>query len=124
MESIFIKATEVSPEVNFNPEAGVFSISGWSRPESPGKFYDPILKWIDDFGEQAMKGSTMEFRIEYFNTPSARVLREILDRLDKFNKKGADIKVNWYLDDDTSKEEFEHEFAQDLSLPINFLQKS
>ena len=124
MEAIFIKATDVSPEVIFSPADKKYSISGWSRPESPSKFYAPVMKWINDFGDKQLEGSTINFRIEYFNTPSARVLREILDQLEGLHKKGVKVSVNWYYDDDSSKEEFEYEFAQGLTIPINFIEKS
>ena len=124
MEAIFLKATDVSPEVIFNPGDKKFSISGWSRPESPSKFYAPILKWIHENGEQHLNGATINFKVEYFNTPSARVIREILDQLEALHKKGISVKVNWYYDDESSKEEFEYEFAQGLTIPINFIQKS
>lgn len=124
MEVLKIKPTEVSPEVIFNPAEKIFSISGWSRPESPSKFYAPVMKWIAENGADHLNNATVDFKIEYFNTPSARVLREILDLLDKLFQKGIKITVNWYYDDDSSKEEFEYEFAQGLSIPINFTQKA
>ena len=65
----------------------------------------------------------VDFKIEYFNTPSARVIREILDRLESLHKKGVKVDVNWYYDDESSKEEFQYEFAQGLTIPINFIQK-
>ena len=123
MEELIIKGTEYSPEVIFSPKAHKYSISGWSRPESPSKFYAPVAKWIDEHGEKQLNGATINFRIEYFNTPSARVLREILDQLENLHKKGVKVGVNWYYDDESSKEEFEYEFAQGLTIPINFIQK-
>jgi|CXWL01.1.fsa_nt_gi hypothetical protein len=124
MEAIHIKATDVSPEVIFNPAEKKFSISGWSRPESPSKFFAPIMKWIEMNGADHLKNATVDFNIEYFNTPSARVLREILDQLDRLHKKGVEIKVNWYFDDESAKEEFEYEFAQGLSIPIHFSERA
>lgn len=123
MEAIHIKATDVSPEVIFDSAGKKFSISGWSRPESPSKFYAPIAKWIDDHGAENLNNATVDFNIEYFNTPSARVLREILDQLENLYKKGIKININWYYDDESSKEEFEYEFAQGLNIPINFVEK-
>ena len=124
METINIPATDVSPEVIFDAGNNKYSISGWSRPESPSKFYAPVRKWIDENGEKQLNNATVNFTVEYFNTPSARVLREILDQLDKLHLKGVKVTVNWYFDDDSSKEEFEHEFAQGLTIPINFLEKA
>ncbi|HEY4799220.1 MAG TPA: DUF1987 domain-containing protein, partial [Bacteroidia bacterium] len=118
METIFIKGTDISPEVIFNPAEKIYSISGWSRPESPSKFFAPVIKWIEDYGKQYLHNATIEFKIEYFNTPSARVLRDIMTLLQTLNKDGVSIAVNWYYEDESSKEEFEYEFAQGLSLPI------
>ena len=123
METIVIKATDVSPEVTFNPGEKKYSISGWSRPESPSKFYAPVIKWIDENGEKYLNDATVYFQIDYFNTPSARVLREILDQLEKLHQKGLKITVNWYFDDESSREEFEYEFAQGLTIPIHFLER-
>lgn len=124
MDSIHIKGTDVSPEIIFSPADKKYSISGWSRPESPSKFYAPILKWIQENGEKQLQGATVSFKIEYFNTPSARVLREILDQLENLHKKGINVNVDWYYDDESAKEEFEYEFAHGITMPINFLQKS
>jgi hypothetical protein len=121
MEPIHIKPTDVSPEVIFNPAAKKFLIAGWSRPESPSKFYGPLMKWIEENGPVHLNNATVDFNIEYFNTPSARVIREILDQLEKLSKKGTNIKINWYYEDESAKEEFEYEFAQGLSIPINFI---
>ena len=123
MEALFIKATDVSPEVILSPGDKKFSISGWSRPESPSKFYAPISKWIDENGEKYLNNTTIDFKIEYFNTPSARVLREIMDQLENLHLKGIKINVNWYYEDESAKEEFAYEFANGLTLPINFIEK-
>ncbi len=124
MESLFIKGTDVSPEVIFSPDDKKYMISGWSRPESPSKFYAPVMKWIGDNGEKMLDGAIVKFSIEYFNTPSARVLREILDQLETLHKKGIKINVNWYFEDESAKEEFEYEFAHGLTIPISFIEKS
>ena len=124
MEAIFIKATDVSPEVIISPGDKKYSISGWSRPESPSKFYAPVMKWIEEYGEKHLSNAIINFRIEYFNTPSARVLREMLDQLQQLHNKGVKITVNWYYDDDSSREDFEYEFAQGLTIPISFIEKN
>ena len=122
MEALYIKGTDVSPEINFNPTENIFLISGWSRPESPSKFYSPLKKWINEFGSQHLNNAVVHFKVAYFNTPSARTLREILDMLDKLYQNRVLVSVNWYYEDESSKEEFEYEFAQGLTIPIHFTQ--
>lgn len=123
MEALFIKGTDVSPEVIFSPEDKKFLISGWSRPESPSKFYAPVRKWIDEFGERSLNDAIVNFQVDYFNTPSARILRDILDQLDRLYQKGVKVSVIWNYDDESAKEEFEYEFAQGLSIPISFIHR-
>lgn len=123
MEAIFIKATDVSPEIVLSPGDKRYSITGSSRPESPSKFYSPVIKWIDENGEKYLNNTAMDFKIDYFNTPSARVLRELLDQLEKLHLKGVKISVNWYYEDESAKEEFTYEFAHGLTLPINLIEK-
>ena len=123
METIRIKATDVSPEVIFSPEDKKYMIAGWSRPESPFLFYAPIIKWIEDYGEKHLNNATVDFKMGYFNTPSVRVIRKILDQLAQLHQKGVKMTVNWYYDNEGSKEEFVHEFATGLALPVNYIQK-
>ena len=120
VETLFIKGTTFSPEVNFNASEKIFSISGCSRPESPSKFYDPIFLWIDEQGEKVLNNSTIDFKIDYFNTPSAKMISILLEKLDKLYKKGVKMNVIWHYDEIEAKTEFEYEFARDLSIPIQY----
>lgn len=121
MEELIIKGTEYSPEIVFNPKSHEFNISGWSRPESPFKFYEQVFHWIDTNGAKCLNNETVNFRINYFNTPSAKMIRHILEKFDALSNKGVKIKVNWFYDDEESREEFEYEFAQGLKFQINYI---
>ena len=121
MEELIIKGTDYSPEVVFSPKAHKYSISGWSRPESPFKFYDQVFKWIEDEGVKFLNNETIDFKIVYFNTPSAKMIRHILEKFDLLYQKGVKMNVNWHYDDLESKEEFEYEFAQGLKFPIKYI---
>lgn len=121
MEELIIPGTEYSPEVIFSPQNNKYKISGWSRPESPFKFYQQVFKWIDESGEKYLNNQTIDFQIHYFNTPSAKMIRHILEKLNVLSQKGVKVNVNWYYDDKDSKEEFEYEFAQGLNFPIRYI---
>jgi hypothetical protein len=123
METIFIKATEISPEVIFNPSENKYSISGWSRPEIAAQFYEPIERWIDQCGEKYLNNASIDFDLEYFDTPSARELGRIMEQLEILHRKGIRVSINWHYDDEESKEEFYDEFARGLTLPVHFIQK-
>ena len=51
MEPLLIDSTEDSPYVELNLTTNNFIISGKSRPENTGKFYAPIISWVNKFGE-------------------------------------------------------------------------
>lgn len=122
MEELIIKGTEYSPEVIFSPKKHTYSISGWSRPESPLKFYEQVFKWIDEEGPKHLNSATIDFKIDYFNTPSAKMISHLFDKLDKLYKSGVKMNIVWHYDDLETKEEFEYEFAQGLSFPIKFVE--
>ena len=123
MEELIIKGTDYSPEVIFSPKNGQYKISGWSRPESPLKFYEPVFRWIDEVGGQYLNNETVSFEIDYFNTPSAKMIRHIFEKFGALAENGVKVNVNWYYDDEESKEEFEYEFGHDLNFPITYLHK-
>lgn len=122
MDELIIKGTEYSPEVIFSPKNHQYSISGWSRPESPIKFYEPLFKWIDEEGPKHLNSATVDFKIEYFNTPSAKMISCLFEKLNKLYNSGVKMNIVWHYDDVETKEEFEYEFAQGLSLPIKFVE--
>jgi len=120
MEELIIKGTDYSPEIIFSPKNHQFTISGMSRPESPFKFFEPIFNWIDEEGKKYLNNATIDFRIDYFNTPSAKMIRHMLEKLNVLFQNGVQMNIVWHYEDDDAKEEFEYEFAHDLGMKIQY----
>ena len=124
MNALNIPSTEFTPKVLFDPTAGKFEIAGESRPENSGKFYDPIIAWLDQY-RSAANGSAnivFEFKFDYFNSSSAKYILDILKQLNGFHSKGVPIKIKWSFDalDEDMKESGE-EFAKLIDVPFEFL---
>lgn len=133
MNALLIEKNEFSPKVMFDPAKNLFEISGESRPENTSKFYVPILQWLeqyqnvlywekDKFGQGAPR--VFEFKLDYFNSTSAKFIMDVLMQLDKMAQDGYDIKAKWYYDkrDEDMKESGE-EFSKLLKkLPIEFIE--
>ena len=133
MNALLIDPTDFSPKVMFDPTQNHFEISGESRPENTSKFYVPILQWLeqyqnvlyfekDKFGQGAPR--LFEFKLDYFNSTSAKFIMDVLMQLDKMAQEGYDIKAKWYYDkrDEDMKESGE-EFSKLLKkLPIEFVE--
>ncbi len=133
MELLNIEATERSPRVVLDPFAMKFEISGESRPENAGKFYEPILQWLEQFNSilywqneqfENSKKMTLEFKMDYFNSTSAKYLLDILKLIDVAHTNGCSVKINWLYDSrDEDMLESGEEFSQLVNIPFEFVAK-
>ena len=133
MNSLIINSTDFSPKIILDPTKNIFEISGESRPENTSKFYAPILQWLeqyqnilywekDKFGQAPPK--IFEFKLDYFNSTSAKFIMDILMQLDKMCQDGYNIQTKWYYDkrDEDMKESGE-EFSKLLQkLTFEFIE--
>ena len=116
METIIIKATERSPEVNFDFDANTFAIKGESYPEDVTEFYGDLLLKLE-LHLSNLNGETVNFTFEliYFNSSSAKVLMSLFDMLEEIAEEGNTVNVVWlYESDDDNMEELGEEFGEDL----------
>ena len=132
MESLIIEPTEFSPRVLLDARKNKLEISGESRPENAGKFYQPILDWLDNYYSlRYWKDSSFdskqaevifEFKFEYFNSTSAKYILDILKKIEMFRREKMDIKVKWYYDEmDTDMMESGEEFSKMTGVPIEIV---
>jgi hypothetical protein len=117
MKNLYIKGADFVPEVDLNSETGELSFSGKSYHEDTFDFYQPILHWLDKYLEEPYKSVTLNFKMTYYNTSSARIFIEILMKLLNYqNDKGGDVVVNWYYPEkDLDLLESGEEYAEGIS---------
>jgi hypothetical protein len=131
MDSLIIEATEDSPSVMFDVTTNRFSISGESRPENAGKFYTPIIDWLVKFEavlnsrKQASENInlTFQFKLDYFNSTSAKYLFDVILALKDIVNNGYNIAIEWHYDkrDDDMLEAGE-EFSKMVGLKFLFVE--
>ena len=122
MEVIKIQGTDDTPSVIFDAQNKVFQISGRSMPEDVTAFYDPLLEWLDEFAEEVNEKVVFEFKLEYFNTASSKLLLDILLKLEEMYEDGKEILVKWYYnEDDEDMEEAGEEYADIVEVPIELV---
>lgn len=105
MKALKIDGAIDTPEVNFDPETSIFSISGISHPENAKDFYGDILNWLDEYYENIRdRESTkiiVDFNFKYINSSSYKYLREIMKRIANFKNNGLHVEAIWnYQEDD------------------------
>jgi hypothetical protein len=121
MQAIKIPGSDDTPKVilDANTENPVFEISGRSLPEDVVAFYDPILEWLEEYSQKPLKKTIFNFKLEYFNTASSKLLLDILLKLEDMHQDGADVLVRWHFpDDDEDMEEAGEEYADIVEVPF------
>lgn len=121
MDVIKIQGTDDTPKVilDAESESPYMEISGRSLPEDVVAFYDPILEWLDDYAENPLEKTVFNFKLEYFNTASSKLLLDILLRLEQLHEDGHEVLIRWhYPDDDEDMEEAGEEYADIVEVPF------
>jgi hypothetical protein len=129
MEKIIIEATSSSPRVVLDPDNLIFEISGESRPKNVPEFYQPILQWLDEFGEALKtKQDTTDlfefnFKFEYFNSLSGKFILDLCKKLNRLHADGNNITVKWhYEEDDDDMHEVGKEMSRISKLPFDYVE--
>ncbi len=122
MEVINIKGTEDTPSVTLDKEKGIFEIAGRSLPEDVSMFYEPILKWIDEYAQAPNPETVVTFKLEYFNTASSKVLLDVLLKFEEIMDNGNNVSVKWnYREDEDDMLEAGEEYADIVSIPFDYV---
>ena len=119
MRVITIQGSDDTPKVILDADNNTFEISGRSLPEDVVAFYDPILEWLDEYAQNPLEKTVFNFKLEYFNTASSKLLLDVLLKLEDMYDAGHDVLVKWhYPDDDEDMEEAGEEYADIVEVPF------
>lgn len=135
MNHLNIEATETAPRISFNPDTRIFEITGESRPENVREFYEPIIKWLDDYGKEIFSVTDIEknvnekislrfnFRLGYFNSSSAKFIHDILKKIIELFYQGIDIKIYWYYEEgDEDMQDAGEDLSEMINFPFNYIE--
>jgi hypothetical protein len=121
LQPIKIPGTDDTPKVILdpNPDNPVFEISGRSLPEDVVAFYEPKLEWLDEYAQSPLEKTIFDFKLEYFNTASSKLLLDVLLRLEDMYDDGNDVLIRWhYPEDDEDMMEAGEEYADIVDVPF------
>ena len=133
MESILLESTQTTPKVIIDPENNKFEISGESRPENTSKFYSPIITWFENYLTEldaqdknltSSKTTSVEFKLDYFNSTSAKFILDLFFQIERVMKKGLPGEIVWHYDKrDTDMKESGEEFSKLApGVPIRYVE--
>ena len=92
-----------SPPQDFDVDKMEFLLEGESRSEDVLIFYEPIINWLTNFKEWFLKNESSKkldfhFKLEYYNSLSAKFIFSIFKILKEMQVKGLEINVFWFYD--------------------------
>jgi len=123
MEPINIEETIKTPLIRYLPELNKIEIRGKSIPEDPREFFNPILKWFEDFSASPPENTTVEVKLEYFNTSSSKTFLQIFKKLENVVRKKKNININWYYEvDDYDMKECGEDYRSMLKVPFRMIE--
>ena len=102
MDQLIIEATEDTPLVHLDVEGDKFLIAERSLPENSIEFYQPVFEWLNQYIESPKDKTRFEFKLEYFNTSSAKQITKVLLILEKLASK-SEVVIVWHY----KKEDFD-----------------
>ncbi|QKG79087.1 DUF1987 domain-containing protein [Tenuifilum thalassicum] len=119
MDPIKIAGTSQYPTVTLDKDAGVFEFLGNSLPEDARKFYDPIISWIDEYAKNPNPETVVKFKMIYYNTPSSKMIFQVLKRFEKIALEGNNITIIWmYNEDDIDIKDAGKDFSNHIKVPF------
>ena len=131
MDNLFIPATDFTPKVAFTAETGHFEITGISRPEDVGGFYEEPLAWLTGFEESVMKSEykyevqelMVSINMSYYNSSSSKYITQIFRHFRNLSDHGLDIRIDWYYEEGDEKMlEDGEDLAEAVELDFNFIE--
>jgi hypothetical protein len=98
-------------------------MSGRSIHEDPAKFFDPLVVWIEEYCKTPQEITTVDIKLEYFNSGSAKYILTILQQLSRLSAMGLRLVINWFYEegDDDILERGEY-YASILDTNFNFIE--
>jgi len=101
MHKFELKETGTTPYVLLDGENGVLTFEGRSIPENVIEFYQPIIKWIEEYSMNPLEETKVFFKLEYFNTSSSKRIFDVMKRVENITiQKGKSVIINWYYEED------------------------
>ena len=107
------------PTVIFNATTGQFRIAGRSILENSIRFYEPIIKWIDNYIHNPVENTEFHMELEYFNTSTSKYLLQIMQQLETLFDKGVNVTIVWYYSDE-DMQELGNDYQQIVKVPFEF----
>jgi hypothetical protein len=123
MENLHLEGSAKTPSIHFDAAAGKMELKGRSIPENSVEFYKPLNEWIDTYGKNPVNATTVDVKLEYFNTSSSKCILDLFKKLESISGERTQVTINWYFEeDDEDMEEAGQDYQAIIGLPFNIIE--
>jgi hypothetical protein len=123
MENLNLEGSAKTPTVKFDSQKGSLELKGRSIPENSIEFYKPLNDWIDEYATNPQAQTTVDIKLEYFNTSSSKCILDLFKLLEKLNEKSTKVKINWFYEvDDEDMAEAGEDYQAIIDLPFEMIE--
>ena len=125
MKNITLSGTFSTPTISLNYDSGILEFKGVSFPEDVLSFYNPVIKWLDDYVKSPNNHTEAIFKFTYTNSASTKIVLFILKELQKIHTANNDVVVKWYYEEeDEDMQETGEAYLKLLKLPFKVIQSN
>jgi SiaC family regulatory phosphoprotein len=118
MNSLNLSETGDTPRVVLDKENSTFEIIGKSYPNNAFDFYEPILKWLNDYSKKPNPETIFTFQLDYYNTASSKRIFNIMNILELL----PNAKIKWlHRADDDDMENAGIDFSDLIDVDFEFV---
>lgn len=122
MKNYLVEATKYTPYIELNAENGYLKLEGDTYPENSYDTFKPLLDKIDEYFLESDKSLTVDIYIEFLNTSSSKMMRELISKLDEYFESGNKISLKWYYPDgDIDLQESWEMLLEDVLFPYDIV---
>jgi len=123
MENLNLEGSAKTPTVKFDSQKGSLELKGRSIPENSIEFYKPLNDWIDEYATNPQAQTTVDIKLEYFNTSSSKCILDLFKLLEKLNEKSTKVKINWFYEvEDEDMAEAGEDYQAIIDLPFEMIE--
>lgn len=123
MENLHLEGSAKTPSIHFDAASGSLELKGRSIPENSVEFYKPLNDWIDSYGKAPVSATTVDVKLEYFNTSSSKCILDLFKKLESISGDKTKVTVNWYFEeDDEDMEEAGQDYQAIIGLDFNIIE--
>jgi hypothetical protein len=95
-----IAATDRTPEIVLTLQPAKLSIKGESYPEDVSAFYGQVIQAVNALVESPAGELNVEIQLIYINSSSIKAIFRIFEGFDEYRKKGQNVSIQWFADED------------------------